>query len=200
MTQSKLIRTSIVRGFATGLLWLSLGAAYAVAAPNSPDPQPHPLPIPINLGTPVNRFSAFVADDRVVLTTATEIMPIPGTKVRFFQSGASPQAVLVNFVANWPKPRPDEIPAGSQAAGVFIFLFIDGDRVDPVSNDGGVLVHEGTASSVSNGTHGFTFVTAPIAPGSHVAEIRALDNVPGPFGQFNGTFVVDARCIVVQHD
>ena len=31
MMQSKLIRTSIVKGFSTGLLWLSLGAAYAVA-------------------------------------------------------------------------------------------------------------------------------------------------------------------------
>jgi hypothetical protein len=46
----------------------------------------------------------------------------------------------VTFVATWPKPDASEIPVGSQAAGAFIFLFIDGIRIDPISN-GGVLVH-----------------------------------------------------------
>jgi hypothetical protein len=189
MMQSNLTRTSIAKGFATGLLWLSLGAAYAVAQDTFVTP-----------GTRMDRFTATVATDRVAFTTATELVPIPGTKVEFVQHGSQPQAVVVNFVAEWPKPSPDEIPAGSQAAGVFIFLFIDGNRVDPVSDFGGVLVHEGTASSVSNGTHGFTFVTEPIPAGTHVAEIFALDNVLGPFGQPNGTFVVQIRSTVVQHD
>lgn len=146
----------------------------------------------------VDRITARVtADDRVCRTTATTLQPIPGTRVKFKQG--STDQVVVTFVAGWPKPREEEIPAGSQAAGAFIFLFIDGDRVDVNSINGGVLVHEGTATSVSNGTHGFTFVTEPIPPGEHEARIFFLDNVLGPFGEPNGTICVDDRSTVVQH-
>lgn len=146
----------------------------------------------------VKRITATVtADDRVCRTTATTLEEIPGTTVSFSQS--STNEVVVTFVAEWPNPPPDEIPAGSQAAGAFIFLFIDGDRVDVNSINGGVLVHEGTATSVSNGTHGFTFVTDPIPPGEHEAKIFFLDNVLGGFGVPNGTICVNDRSTVVQH-
>jgi hypothetical protein len=149
---------------------------------------------------PVQRITARVATNRVCRTLATELAPIPGTIVDFTQGSSNPQEVVVTFVAEWPRPSADEIPPGSQAAGAFIFLFIDGQRVDPVSDfAGGVLVHEGTASSVSNGTHGFTFVTEPIPPGSHRARIFFLDNVLGPFGEPNGTICVGPRSTVVQH-
>jgi hypothetical protein len=171
-----------------GLFWLGPGAV-RIAAQTTTTP-----------GTRMDRFTASVATDRVCRTTATELEVIPGTTVQFTQHGPSPQAVQVAFVANWPKPRADEIPPGSQAAGAFIFLFIDGNRVDPVTTDGGVLVHEGTASSVSNGTHGFTFVTDPLPSGEHVAEIRFLDNVLGTFGQPNGTMCVEKRSTIVNHD
>jgi hypothetical protein len=170
-----------------GLFWLGPGAVSVAAQTTTP-------------GTRMDRFTASVATDRVCRTTATELETIPGTTVQFTQHGPGPQAVQVTFVANWPKPTADEIPPGSKAAGAFIFLFIDGDRVDPVTTDGGVLVHEGTASSVSNGTHGFTFVTDPLPSGEHVAEIRFLDNVLGPFGQPNGTICVEKRSTIVNHD
>jgi hypothetical protein len=186
MTQPKWIVGKLV----AGLLWLGAGAAADTATAQDIDTP----------GTRLDRFTATVATDRVVRTLATQLEPIPGTMVHFFQHGGTPQAVVVTFVAEWPKPRVDEIPAGSQAAGAFIFLFIDGQRVDPVSNNGGVLVHEGTASSVSNGTHGFTFVTQPIPAGGHVAQIFFLDNVFGPFGQPDGTIVVGSRSTVVEHD
>jgi hypothetical protein len=148
---------------------------------------------------PVQRITARVTDTRVCRTTGTELIPIPGTTVNFTQGGGSPQEVVVTFVADWPRPDASEIPPGSQAAGAFIFLFIDGDRVDLTSEAGGVLVHEGTASSVSNGTHGFTFVTRPIPPGNHVARIFFLDNVIfGPLVP-NGTMCVGHRSTVVQH-
>lgn len=148
---------------------------------------------------PIRIFSASMADDRVCRTLATTLEEIPGTTVRFRIRSRITEEVVVTFVANWPRPFADEIPAGSQAAGALIFLFIDGQRVDPISSGGGVLVHEGTASSVSNGTHGFTFVTERLAPGDHVAKIFFLDNVLGPFGQPNGTVCVAERSTVVQH-
>jgi hypothetical protein len=177
--------------FAAGLLWLGSGAAN-VAAQLTTGTETR--------GTRLDLFTATVANDRVCRTTATELETIPGTTVKFTQHGNKPQPVVVTFVATWPLPDASEIPAGSQAAGALIFLFIDGNRVDPISNFGGVLVHEGTASSVSNGTHGFTFVTDPIAAGDHVATISFLDNVLGPFGVPNGTICVQERSTVVEHD
>jgi len=69
-----------------------------------------------------------------------------------------------------------------------------------VSENGGVLVHEGSATSVSNGTHSFTFVTEPIAPGAHTARMFMLDNVLGSPGVPNGTICVGERSTVVQHN
>jgi hypothetical protein len=141
-----------------------------------------------------------VATDLACRTTATTLEPIPGTTVSFTQGSAQPQEVVVTFVAAWPRPQPADIPPGSTAAGAFIFLFVDDERVDAVSETGGVLVHEGTATSVSNGTHSFTFVTEPLAPGAHTARMFMLDNVLGPFGMPNGTICVGERSTVVQHN
>ena len=80
-----------------------------------------------------------------------------------------------------------------------MFLFVDGVRVDLSSDNGGVLVHEGKATSVSNGTHGFEFVTRSIAPGNHTAKIMVLDNVLGGPGVFNGTVCLNDRTLVVDH-
>jgi hypothetical protein len=152
------------------------------------------------MNTNVRRMSAKVAIDRVCRTLATTLETIPDTTVEFDLTSNTPQEVLVTFTAAWPKPLPSDIPPGSQAAGALIFLFIDDQRVDIVSESaGGVLVHEGTATSVSNGTHSFTFVTEPISPGPHVARIAFLDNVLGPFGVPNGTICVGERSTVVQH-
>jgi hypothetical protein len=149
---------------------------------------------------PVRNFAARTSTDRACRTTATTLVPIPGTTVGFTLNGSQPQEVMVTFSAAWPIPRADEIPAGSTASGAFVFLFVDDDRVDAVSLNGGVLVHEGTASSVSNGTHGFTFVTEPLLPGQHTARMFMLDNVLGPFGVPNGTICVGERSTVVQHN
>jgi hypothetical protein len=95
------------------------------------------------------RTSTFPGEDRVA--------DIPHTSLTFHQGGHKPGSVVVTFVANWPIPTGSDLPPASQPAGAVIFLTIDGQRVD-VASDGGVLVHEGTATSVSNGTQGFTFV------------------------------------------
>lgn len=190
MSVNKWRRLTLI--FAAGLLWLGSGAANVAAQLTTPGTE--------TPGTRMDRFTATVANDRICRTTATELETIPGTTVKFTQHGSEPQAVVVTFVATWPKPDASEIPVGSQAAGAFIFLFIDGNRVDPITNGGGVLVHEGTASSVSNGTHGFTFVTEPISAGDHVATISFLDNVLGSFGVPNGTICVQDRSTVVEHD
>jgi hypothetical protein len=147
----------------------------------------------------IHRFTGRETQTHVCLTTATESVLIPGTTVKFIQGPGKPEPVVVTFVASWPTPTPSEIPKGSRAAGASILLLIDG-HFDLIDNQplGQVLVHDGEAS-LSNGTHGFTFITDPIPAGAHEAAIHVLDNVLGSFGVPNGTTCVDARSTVVQH-
>jgi hypothetical protein len=142
-------------------------------------------------------MTALTASDFQCLTTFRENLfaKIPNTSIEFDQGGSIARSVLVTFVAEWPLPRFDALPQGSQPAGALILLEIDGQRVDLISEHEGVLVHEGRATSVSNGTHGFTFVTRPIAPGRHVATIFWKHNLIFD----SGTICVFQRSLVVQH-
>jgi hypothetical protein len=132
------------------------------------------------------RTSTFPGDPRLA--------DIPNTSLTFHQGGTKARSVLVTFVANWPIPTGSDLPQGSQSAGAVIFLTIDDQRVDVVSNNGGTLVHDGTAD-FSNGTHGFTFVTQPIAPGDHEAHMLWSNN----FLNGTGTVCIFERSLVVQH-
>ena len=139
---------------------------------------------------PVAHMTAVVADDVQCRTSADNLVAdMPGMTSAFVQGGGTAEPVVVNFVGSWPKPT------SGTPAGAFIFLEIDNNRVDVTSTNGGVLVHEGTASSVSNGTHGFTFVTDPISPGNHVAKMRWADNVLSG----SGTICVAERSMVIHH-
>jgi hypothetical protein len=133
------------------------------------------------------RTSTFPGEDRLA--------EIPNTSLDFELGGFHPQSVLVTFSANWPIPKGSNLPLGSVASGAIIFLFIDDDRFDIISENGGVLVHEGTATSVSNGTHGFTFATRPLAPGAHTAKIFWSNNILVG----TGSVCVFDRSLVVQH-
>jgi hypothetical protein len=144
----------------------------------------------VTVTAPVSKITAAVADDLVCRTSDdNSVEDMPGTFKSFVQGGDGPQSIVVTFVGNWTKPT------SGNPAGAFIFLEIDSNRVDVTSTNGGVLVHEGTATSVSNGTHGFTFVTEPIAPGTHVAKMRWADNVLSG----SGTICVFERSLVIHH-
>jgi len=138
-------------------------------------------------------------DTECLTTSSSGFVDMPGTVVHFEQGGTIPASLQVSFIGTWPQPGKNlttPLPSGSQPAGAAIILEIDGDRADIVSNGGGVLVHEGTASSISNGTHGFTFVTEPIAPGLHTAQILWAQDLANA----TGTICVGARSLVVRHD
>lgn len=182
----KMHSITVVARLAAGLIWLSLNGNFALAET-------------LTSSAPVYRVTATMSDDVVCRTLATTLEEIPDTEVPFTLHSRKPQEVEVTFVAEWPRPRDSEIEPGGQRAGAFIFLLIDGFRVDFISDNGGVLVHEGTASSTSNGTHGFTFITRALPPGDHIASIHFLDNVLGPFGDPNGTVCVGKRSTVVRH-
>jgi hypothetical protein len=141
---------------------------------------------------PVGQFTALVADDLQCRTSNDNtVANMPGTTVAFTRTGEDTAAVVVSFVGQWPNPV-----GGGTANGAFIFLEIDGQRQDVTSTNGGVLASPGNSPTVSSGTHGFNFVTNPIAPGAHTASILWADNVLNG----SGTICVAERSLVVYHD
>jgi hypothetical protein len=139
---------------------------------------------------PIPHMTAVVADDVQCRTSSDNLVAdLPGMARAFVQGGTTAESVVVAFVGSWPKPT------SGTPAGAFIFLEIDNNRVDVTSTNGGVLAHEGAATSVSNGTHGFNFVTDPIPPGSHTAKMRWADNVLSG----SGTICVAERSMVIHH-
>lgn len=129
------------------------------------------------------------------LTTTSILEAFPGTSVKF-EGGKEPTEILVTFISEWIPLSPSEIPPDSQAAAANIFLFINGRRVESLSEQGGVTTNIGNEAGPIYGTSGWTFVTRPISPGEHVTEIYVLDNV---FGPAKGTVCSRYRTTVVQH-
>lgn len=139
---------------------------------------------------PVAMLSSVVADDIACRTSSDNtVADMPGVVANFTIEGDEPASVVVSFVANWTKP------SNGPAAGAFILLEVDDSRVDITSTNGGVLASPGTDTDVSNGTHGFNFVTEPIAPGSHIAKILWADNILNG----TGTICVFERTMVIFH-
>ena len=139
---------------------------------------------------PVPHMTSIVADDVQCRTSSDNLVAdMPGMTRPFVQGGETAESLVVDFVGSWPKST------SGTPAGAFIFLEIDNNRVDVTSTNGGVLVHEGTAASVSNGTHGFNFATDPVSPGNHVAKMRWADNVLSG----SGTICVAERSMVIHH-
>jgi hypothetical protein len=183
-----MLRTKVIVFSAIVGLGVGVGAMYAGAF----------TPSPFKTTAPVSKVTATAADDRFCDTTATTLDPIKDMTVTFTQ-GSPASAVVVRFNGEFPKPTAGEIPGGSTAAGMFAFLTIDNVRVDLNSDNGGTLLHDGDTAGISNGTHGFEFVTKSIAPGSHTAKVFWLDNVLGAPGVLNGTMCVSDRTLVVEH-
>ena len=145
-------------GLVLTVLWLSAGTVAAQTTPSTLTP-----------GTPVDRITATTANDRLCSTLTTDPVTIPGTTVRFTQHlrGTDPQAVVVTFDATWPQPLSTDMPPDTFIAGATVSLLIDGKISDPISQGGGALISD----FASNGSHGFRFVTDPVAAGDHIATI-----------------------------
>jgi hypothetical protein len=120
---------------------------------------------------------------------------IPNTRFHFVLGGSVASSVIVTFVGNWPKPSGSDLPPGSQPAGAILFMEIDDQLVDPLRNGGVFVADTGATTRFSNGTHGFTFVTEPLPPGTHVVKFYwSNDILVG-----TGTVCLFERSIVVQH-
>lgn len=140
---------------------------------------------------PIAQFTAVVADDLQCRNSSDNtVAPMPSMATSFTQTGPDTTSVIVSFQGNW-----SQIVGGDETVGAFIFLEVDGARVDVTSTNGGVLATPGPSHAVGSGTHGFNFVTEPIPPGPHTAAILWADNV------LNGTntICVQERSMVIHH-
>jgi len=183
-----------------GLTW-ALSGNPASAGPDDFYDPPLTADEPAIAGADISKMTALTGRNSLDCRTATfpgdpRVAEMPHSTLKFNQGGSIARPVIVSFVGTWPTPSTafGTLPAGSAPAGANIFLTIDDQRVDDVSSNGGALMHDGSAG-FSNGTHGFTFVTTPIAPGDH--EIKFLWEVSLLNG--TGTICVFERTIIVQN-
>jgi hypothetical protein len=179
----------------------TLGGHTALANPGDFYTPPATASDPAVAGSNVSRMTALTGTNSFDCRTSTfpgdnRLAEMPNSTLAFHQAGSTPTSVLVTFVGSWSTPTASngKLPAGSTAAGANIFLTIDDQRVDEVSNNGGTLVHDGSAP-FSNGTRSFTFVTEPISPGDHQVKFLWSNNLLNG----TGTICVFERTIVVQH-
>jgi hypothetical protein len=186
-------RTWLAISLSICLAWLGFGATHVAVADVV---EGNPFGFDYTLTARINRMTTRVSLDPECVTTTSTLEPFPGTRVKFVQGGNHSTEILVTFFSEWIPPSPTNIPPGSQAAAANIFLFIDGDRVERLSEQGGVTTNIGNAAGPIYGTFGWTFLTRPISPGEHVAEIYVLDNILGPA---EGTVCSRYRTTAVQH-
>ncbi len=145
---------------------------------------------PVEIGA-VAQFTGVVADDFQCRTSSdNSVAPMPGMLAAFTQHGPDTASIVVSFQGNW-----SQFAGGEPTVGAFIFLEVDGGRVDVTSTNGGVLATPGPTSPIGSGTHGFNFVTEPLLPGPHTAVILWADNVLNG----TGTICIGERTMVIHH-
>ena len=111
------------------------------------------------------------------ITTAFTTMP--GMVQTFFLGGTANDEVIVTFQASWSG-------VAQQFDTAFVRLTIDG-VVQPTNVS--VPIFAGVEGT---NTHGFTWISSSLAPGSHTARIQWRTDL-------GSTFCVDDRTLVVLH-
>jgi hypothetical protein len=109
----------------------------------------------------------------------TSFKTIPGMERTFVLGGTANEEVVVTFQASWSG-------TAMQFDTAFVRLTIDG-VVQPVNVSVPIF-----AGSEGTNTHGFTWLSKSLAPGSHTARIQWRTDL-------GSTFCVDDRSLVVLH-
>ncbi len=137
---------------------------------------------------PVNRtglITKFTGVDEIVeaCTTSSAFVNMPSMSRSFSVSGTTNQAVAVTF-------QGASSLSGEQAFDTgFIRLTIDGVVQGPGGSASGDVPMIGVGE---RGTHGFTWQSRPLTPGTHTARIQWRTDL-------GSSFCVDARSLVVLH-
>lgn len=126
-----------------------------------------------------NKFSATRAVINNCTIPAASFSNMPGMTRTFTIGGSTSEEVVVTFQASW---------SGSaiQFDTAFVRLTIDG-AVQPTNN--AVPIFAGADGTY---THGFTWISGPLAPGGHTARVQWRTDL-------GSSFCVDDRTLVVLH-
>lgn len=155
----------------------------ALATPRTPDGQADghcALDAVERADIPISKADAVDATANVC-TVSSQFSEMPGMLVSFRLAGNAPRAVIVLFQGAWDGLNPGVIAS--------IRLTIDG-----VAQSGPADVrveHRGESNEAE--THGFNFVSDPVAPGLHVARIQWRAGGQGTQG------CVADRSLIVMH-
>jgi hypothetical protein len=106
---------------------------------------------------------------------------IPGMVQTFVLGGTTSDEVVVTFQASWSG-------VAQQFDTAFVRLTIDG-AVQPTNVSVPIF---GGSQGTGTYTHGFTWISSSLAPGSHTARIQWRTDL-------GSTFCVDDRSLVVLH-
>jgi hypothetical protein len=157
------------------LVWIGRAGADA-AGPSSPNALATSVS---NVPTP--RADA-LNDLGLVCTVSPQFNPMPGTSETFNLGGRSAQPVIVLFEAEWHSPN----------VGTFAQLALTIDGVFQSGAGFPVVDDRPSGEPEEVETHGFNWVSQPLAPGTHTATIMWRDNGVNPH-------CVRARTLIVLH-
>jgi hypothetical protein len=130
---------------------------------------------------PTVKTDAVTAADQVC-TVSPDLVAMPGMSKTFKLGSTTKRPVVVLFQGEWFSTDPSR--AGE------VELAIDG-VVQPGTDGSGVVMFFNSGDTVLE-THGFNFVSAPLAPGPHTATIEWADNGVGPV-------CITNRVMTIQH-
>ena len=114
---------------------------------------------------PTNKADVVSLGGDIPCTVSPNFTDMPGTFVTFKLGGSAPRPVIVMLQGQWFMPN--------EGVDVRIRLLVDGSMQTPTNV---LMAQRPTGNSLTDGTHGFDFVTDPLTPGTHTAKIQWHDN------------------------
>ena len=115
---------------------------------------------------PTGKANVVALSNDIPCTVSPNYTDMPGTSVTFKLGGNAPQPVVVLMQGQWFMPN--------EGVNIRIRLLVDGIVQSDPNN---VLVVERPCGvSLTDGSHGFNFLSDPPTPGTHTAKIQWHDN------------------------
>jgi hypothetical protein len=118
-----------------------------------------------------------------ICTVSRSFDHMPGTSKTFSFGGRQSRSVIVLFQGEWF--------SNTEGSAAYIQLAIDGKDQSGPSAVG--VAHRPFGEPQQTESHGFTFVSDPLAPGTHTATIQWAANGAGPY-------CVRVRSLIVLHN
>jgi hypothetical protein len=115
---------------------------------------------------PTGKADAVALSNDIPCTVSPNYTDMPGTSVTFKLGGTAPRPVIVLMQGQWFMPN--------EGVEVRIRLMVDGIVQSGPNNV--LVVERPNGVALTDGSHGFNFLSNPLTPGTHTAKIQWHDN------------------------